>query len=266
MEECGIAGAPGFHARVLNGRYSAYGAWPWLASIYIKQPFATDFELTCGGTLVNKRWVITAAHCIYNYESNPGNIRVKLGDHFRHRDDSNEQTFDVEAMHFGGSKAQPYNFQTQDNDIAMIKLDRDVTYGKYVRPICLMKPRHHDPSMTTPGKKATVVGWGYYKVSGQQPANNPLEATILIHNNPRCEGGHVGRSLTSSMICAKGTSTDACPGDSGGPLMCQSDVDNRFSLCGIVSFGRAGECQVGGYGVYTKTVSYIDAIRVVTRI
>ena len=260
---CGIAGAPGFHARVLNGKRSSYGAWPWLASIYIKGPQQKDqFELSCGGTLVNKRWVITAAHCVYDYQFNKKRIRVKLGDYFRHVKDPDEETFqldDSEDITFGGSGTDMYNPWTYDNDIAMMKLNREVIFNSFIRPICLLQPLHHNVILTNPGSVATVVGWGIHTVGGKTLSLSPLETTVAIHRNSRCNQANSGRSLTDKMICARGKNSDACPGDSGSPLMCQSN-DNRFSLCGIVSFGRNATCSVG-YGVYTKTFNFLNTIK-----
>ena len=262
IDDCGIAGAPGFHARILNGKHSVYGAWPWLAAIYTKGPKPNDrFELSCGGTLVSKRWIITAAHCVFLFQIDKQRIKVKLGDHFRFMVDPYEETFELddnEAIVFGGID-KGYDPHRYDNDIAMIKLNRDVKFNSHVRPICLLKPLHHDVGLTNPGSRATVVGWGYYTVGGNSKAFSPLETTVSIHHNSRCNEAVVGRILTDNMICARGNDTDACPGDSGGPLMCQAD-DNRFSLCGIVSFGRRNTCSVG-YGVYTRTFKFMNTIK-----
>ncbi|XP_062519220.1 complement factor B-like [Corticium candelabrum] len=263
---CGVAGAPGFHARVLNGDFSHYGAWPWLASIYVTKSLNQNHvELKCGGTLINKRWVVTAAHCIFNQQYSPGLITVKLGDFSRDRDDPHEQTFGVEPQpHLGGTKSQKYNLHTLDNDIALIKLDRDVTYTDYVRPICLLEPKHRNVSFISVGESATVVGWGFFRENDKTFTNIPLEATLQFVNNSQCNGNVGSTVLTNNMLCAKGQNIDACPGDSGGPLMCQSEVDNLFTLCGIVSFGKDSTCTKEAYGVYTKVFNYINTILIKT--
>jgi hypothetical protein len=266
IDDCGIAGAPGFHARVLNGQLSLYGGWPWLAAIYTKGPKPSDqFKLTCGGTLVSKRWIVTAAHCIFIHQFDKQRIQVKLGDHFRFMVDPYEETYGVDerqAIIFGGI-GKYYNPYSHDNDIALIKLNRDVTFNRFVRPICLLKPFHHNDNLIRPGSRATIVGWGYFTVNGNIQAVSPRETTVTIHDNLRCNAQRVGRTLTDAMICARGNTTDACPGDSGGPLMCQAD-DNRFSLCGIVSFGKGKTCNTG-YGVYTKTFKFMTTIKSVIR-
>ena len=217
--------------------------------------------MECGGTLINRRWIISAGHCLYLHKSNPSIITVKLGDFFRNEIDPYEQTFEVESMEFGGNSTQGYSYHTSDNDLVLIKLSRNVNYNKYVRPICLLEEKHRNPSLTSPGKLATIVGWGYYRESQKFPANSPMEATIHILDTSECKGQFGSTRLTSDMLCAKGNLSDACPGDSGGPMMCQSDVDNRFTLCGIISFGKLPTCQEGSYGAYTKVFSYVNAIK-----
>src|SRR5262245_57021995 len=54
--------SPELDYRVVGGTIAAEGAWPWQVAIYFKQPDGT-FMLGCGGSIVNPRWVLSAAHC-----------------------------------------------------------------------------------------------------------------------------------------------------------------------------------------------------------
>ena len=46
---------------IVGGELAKRGAWPWqvLLTIYID-----DSVFSCGGSLINHRWVLTAAHCV----------------------------------------------------------------------------------------------------------------------------------------------------------------------------------------------------------
>lgn len=44
--------------RVVGGKASQPGAWPWVATIYRNGLFH------CGGVLINPEWIITAGHCV----------------------------------------------------------------------------------------------------------------------------------------------------------------------------------------------------------
>ena len=56
--------------RVIGGTEFAAGKWPWLVSLQGKIPTLTFFgfpiayhKVYCGGSLLNERWLMTAAHC-----------------------------------------------------------------------------------------------------------------------------------------------------------------------------------------------------------
>ncbi|TSW75983.1 Trypsin I-P1 [Bagarius yarrelli] len=69
--ECGLAP---LNNRIVGGKDAVAGAWPWQASlhsIFIGGHF-------CGGSLINKQWVLTAAHC-FDSISDPRDLTVYLG-------------------------------------------------------------------------------------------------------------------------------------------------------------------------------------------
>ena len=51
--------------RVIGGQPSSVGMWPWVVNIRTTPPNSNKF-LACGGSLIDRQWVITAAHCFEN--------------------------------------------------------------------------------------------------------------------------------------------------------------------------------------------------------
>ncbi len=49
--------------RIINGHVAVKHSWPWIVSIGFNGPYG-KIRHACGGTLINKRVVVTANHCV----------------------------------------------------------------------------------------------------------------------------------------------------------------------------------------------------------
>lgn len=113
--------------RIIGGDETAPGEFPWAVSVKLNgQPI-------CGGSLIDKSWILTAAHCVVGY--NPKNLTVRLGA-YRIKDISETQTLDLPVgmfiVHKDYSMPRPFS-----NDIALLKLDDPVEFTDFIIPICL---------------------------------------------------------------------------------------------------------------------------------
>ena len=113
--DCGVptVNYKNMKTRIMNGKEAAPHSWPFVVSIALDGP--RDFvPHACGATLLNSRYVITAAHCVltnsvfslvgtpdrnvYKHSTIERMIRVNIGIHDRFHDVTEENVYGVERI------------------------------------------------------------------------------------------------------------------------------------------------------------------------
>lgn len=240
-------GYPRQRSRIVGGReVNDPGAYPWMALLWHKverRPF-------CGGALLSRRFVVTAAHCFLQSGHNPNDVEVRLGEHNITATESYEVTMQIAEMIPHPNYDQP----TYDSDILLLRLQQPVVYSDYIIPICIPSELRGE-RLIQPGKRGYAAGWGRTEHSETAADFSDVlrRARLSITDHQRCGEQHT-HVITNNMFCAIGGNRrngvrDSCSGDSGGPFIVKEEERNY--LVGIVSWG-IGCANINFPGVYTR--------------
>merc|ERR1712032_214050 len=169
-----------------------------------------------GGKEVNKRYVITAAHCTDYQGSTITDVKVAIGEHSICDGVTNEGGSWISAKRVVNHP----NYGNHDNDIAVLELSEDITFTANIKPACLPTSATKDYSNLA----STISGWGgtigYSGAQPQQPRQCELKESVVKVLSPTSQkcSSFLGTTTSTSKLCAWAEGTDTCQGDSGGPL------------------------------------------------
>ncbi|KAF7386177.1 hypothetical protein HZH68_013309 [Vespula germanica] len=229
-------------SRIVGGQTTRMNELPWMAKLSYLNKFY------CGGSLINDRYVLTAAHCVKGFMWFM--IKVTFGEHDRCIDKGLETRYVVRVL------TGDFSFLNFDNDIALLRLNDRVPFSDTIRPICLPTIKENEYI----GSKAIAAGWGTLKEEGK-PSCLLQEVEVPVMSLQDCRNtSYSPRMISDNMLCAgyPDGMKDSCQGDSGGPLITERE-DKRYEIIGIVSWGNG--CARPGYpGVYTRITNYLDWI------
>ncbi|GFY46871.1 phenoloxidase-activating factor 1 [Trichonephila inaurata madagascariensis] len=256
---CGTRNPGGINGRILSAHANGeaeFGEWPWQAAI-LKNDNG-EFIFKCGGTLIDDRHIITIAHCVDKFLDNKQSMVVRLGEW----DTQNTDEF-MPHEDYGVDEIMihpQYRSNNLFNDIAVVRLDRQVVFKPHIDTACLPQD---DDDFT--GQECVATGWGTDAYQQGQFSLIMKEITLPVISNSDCQNllrkTRLGQrfKLYGGFMCAGGKAgQDACKGDGGGPLVCFRS-DNSYTVAGLVSWGI--DCgQEGIPGVYVNVKKYNDWI------
>ncbi|ETE72753.1 NADH-cytochrome b5 reductase 2, partial [Ophiophagus hannah] len=250
-DNCGLASnQPRFlFSRIVGGEEAVPYSWPWQASLQILD------EYICGGAVLTRTWIVTAAHCLKKEGKYQDLWRVVVATHdLKEQDQSSQKRLVKQYI------AHPdFNTSTLDSDIALVELTEPLEFNHYVHPVCLPE----QDEKIEPSRICVITGWGnQYEDRAQSSKLHQLRVPILV--SEECQKYFVNHPgvVNERMFCAGFPAEggkDGCTGDSGGPLVCPAKDSSYYTLNGIISWGFG--CGRKGYpGVYTNVAAFADWI------
>jgi len=231
--------------RIVGGQDAA-APIPWQVSVRQCQSGGCHF---CGGTILDEKTVMCAAHCFTTGQSMNG-YYITAG--VTNRNDGSGQT--IEIANGVWNSAMPYS--GNNNDFIILKLSSALSFNENVGPACLPEPGFAPDST---GETCVVSGWGTLNSGANSLPTNLQWVAVPTVTNAQCAQAYPN-TITSSMICAglPEGGKDSCQGDSGGPFVCEKD--GKAVLTGVVSFGIG--CALADYpGVYARVTAVLDWVK-----
>jgi len=242
-----LAASNGPSDRIVGGEETAPHAYPYIVSLRTRKYLFGIIPVSsqCGATILNDRWILTAAHCVDGGESS----EVILGAHDISNPSETGQvhiTSEELFVHEGYGQEQGI-----ENDIGLVKLPQSITFTDNIQPVEWAR------QVPESGELARAIGWGITN-DGDALSSDVLRTVgnLPVVSNEECRETY-GEALFEETICIDSAGgRGVCSGDSGGPLVLES-TGVQF---GIASFVHADGCESGKAHGFTRVDYYADWI------
>jgi secreted trypsin-like serine protease len=195
LSQCGVPSQS--IGLIIKGDNFTRGKWPWMVALTLKVGDTNKF--ICGGVLVSRTKVLTAAHCIhpkYSERFNTRDISLLLGAHdFDDHHERGVYTVSPETIILH-PEWNPH-VDKYDADIAVLIVENEVPLTTFIRPVCIA-------SSDTGLNKGFVTGWGKSEDTTKVHENRPKELEIPIWTNEYCflESNQFVRIASRRTFCA----------------------------------------------------------------
>ncbi|XP_068627078.1 trypsin CFT-1-like [Battus philenor] len=238
-----VAAFPTTSQKIVGGSTTTIDQYPFGASLLFAWS-SSIFYQGCGGTILNSRSILSAAHCFY--EDIPRNWRIRVGSTWANSGGTVHNT--AQIIMFSNYQARMF-----DDDIAILRSASNFIFSNSVRPGSIAGPNY----VLADNQAVWAIGWGEITAGGSSSEQlRHVQLFVINQNICRTRYMEVGSTISDNMLCAGWLDVggrDQCHGDSGGPLL-HNDV-----VVGVCSWGY--ECGHPRYpGVNARVSRYTSWI------
>ena len=246
---CGTTKPGVVFRRIVGGRKALKNEFPYQVALEHRSFWNPAYRQFCGGSVIDDRWIVTAAHCVAGENVNFVRAITGITD-LSNAVETASNAVPIEKV----IQHERYNSWTVENDIALLKTKSSIRQStkEFSNTICLPSSGQQFNGL------GHITGFGTTREGGST-SRQLLAAQLDIMPDTVCKSAYAYEFKAPAMLCA-GVMTggrDSCQGDSGGPLAVRTE--SGYTLAGITSFGR-GCARANTPGVYTRVSHYVDWI------
>ena len=270
--------------KIIGGQDAHQGKYPFVAAIFT----LVGRGSFCGASIVNERFLLTAAHCVARFAQQPQNYIAVVG-----RTDLNVSNPPEEVM----TRAERIWLNGWSNDVALVRLQQPIRFSRFARPACFggysafgtngagvlgaasghskfgFDQANFDNAvnvgdvMNQTAKVLIAIGWGYtgWKPRPGSTSSRQQLTPMMTTRLQEVALNEVQCSKEPHLICVAAEGRSPCFGDSGSPLLFSS-MGRQF-VVGLTSRSSSHLAKycLGAPTIYERTSYYLPWMRTITQ-
>ncbi|XP_011303280.1 trypsin eta [Fopius arisanus] len=216
-------------SRIVQGGDTIIRDAPFVVQIRHNSSLNVSTGVICGGSIIGKRYIITAAHCILKIDDIPPDFPLHFS-WFRVIAGSSsyqfgDKAYEIKKVHYHPNWPGYLNTNSSEKfDLAVYELKEEILFDdtKEAIPLADVIPEE--------GSVGHIFGWGSINSTALITTNTLQQLRVHISTSDVCKNNYSRLRVDNDELCVSNEDGGMfCEGDSGGGLR----VDGK--LAGVIS-------------------------------